>query len=174
MTEIDLSWLECLRTGTPFQKWTPNDEAELKDIVGLEIRRFDLSNEIKKIKITYDSNDEVGDGNRMYISLEDDNCHKKREYNFCTDEQYLFPNGKLDSDLIPKLIRHELMHLKDVFSEDFKHDFEFERICKRKNKELWRRINLIWNIYIDSRLEDTPHLSSKTKDDTRKEKLILN
>lgn len=49
MTEIDLSWLEGLRKGTPFQKWTPNDEAELKEVVRLEIKRFDLSNEIKKM-----------------------------------------------------------------------------------------------------------------------------
>ena len=103
---------------------TENEKELIKQSFFNIIKEFGLFDKIKSIAVTYDSNDVLSKDNRAYINIDENQlCHKNREYEFCTSFQYIFNNGHVNSNLI----RHELMHLKDVFGEYFEYNLELEK-----------------------------------------------
>jgi len=60
----------------------------------------------------------------------------------------------LDTTSLQKYLRHELMHIRDMLSEDFKYKYE-ERLSGISSMEeniIRNRYKVIWDIYVDSRL----------------------
>lgn len=159
MTEVEVI---CDRLGwNASQDLTKEEKNRLELEFHILLKELNLENTIKKISISYGDECIINEGNKARIAWSDDNI-KNKGFSFETLKEYIFSNGEINRGII----RHELMHLKDIYDLSFQYDHD-------KYKQLARLVIVvlmeIWNIYIDSRLiKDYGLPSSRSKDDRKK------
>lgn len=149
--------MTSIKIGT-FNGYLKNIEKEtIRRILLKELNTLNLFEKIKEILLTYDSQSRINENNRMYFNVDSDRkCHKTRIYELCSSREYIFKERKVDIELLPKLFRHELVHLYDIYDRKFKYNVENDKQYLNYDNEysaiLSTCITLVWNIYIDSRL----------------------
>jgi len=154
MTEI-----ECPKLDSGYL--TDEEQHKLKVAFNTVLEEIDLKNEFKKILVTYNLDKSViNENNRAKIICNEDEL-KNREASFETLKKYIFINNTVYIELI----RHELMHLKDMSDLKFKFSHKKE---PKVGTRLYKVVIFVWNIYIDSRLKVVYGLESSRDKDYRK------
>jgi len=147
---------------------TDEEKNELERAFNTVLKLLNLDYKLKNILVTYPFEADINEHNRAEVIFHRNQFNNKT-VEFETLKQYIFEGKKANV----KLIRHELMHIKDIFDPLFKHSYNQEEKV-RLEKQLFSYMMIIWNIYIDSRLIEDYKLESSMNKHDRKEEFKRN